>query len=430
MKNILLICSLLLASVHAQSQFPNILLSDKATGRFTSVEPSIIINRKNPNNIIAGVGINRMVVTQDGGKSWTDTIITSPYGVFGDASVISDAKGNLYYFHLADPSGEGRSNDAWLDRMVVHKSTDEGRSWTSGTSIGHNPPKDQDKEWPAVHPTKPWVYLTWTQFDKYGRKDSSCHSNILFSMSKDAGEQWSVPVPINEYPGDCIDGDSTTEGAVPAVDKKGHIYVAWANHGLIYFDRSTDGGKSWLDKDLVAATQPGGWEMTIPGLNRSNGMPVLMIDNSNSPYNGRLYLVWADQRNGANDTDIWFSRSDDKGNTWTAAKRINMDGPGKQQFLPWLAVDQTTGHLYVVYYDRRNHADLNTDVYLAYSRDGGDHFAEVRISETSFTPTAGKFFGDYNNISAHAGIIAPVWTRMVDGKTSVMTCVIRDADLK
>jgi carbohydrate-selective porin OprB len=42
-------------------------------------------------------------------------------------------------------------------------------------------------------------------------------------------------------------------------------------------------------------------------------MPVLKVDNSKSRMNGSLYLVWADQRNGENDTDIWFMRSTNQG---------------------------------------------------------------------------------------------------------------------
>ena len=425
-----LLIPLLLGSITSQAQFENILLSDKKDGRYTPVEPSIAINKKNVSNIIAGIGVRRMMVTQDGGHTWSDSLMTSPYGVFGNPALITDAHGHIYYFHLADPSGEGRSNDAWLDRMVMQKSADEGRSWTTGTSIGNNPPKDQDKEWPAVHPTKPYVYLTWTQFDKYAQKDTGCHSNILFSMSRDTGNHWTSPVRINQYPGDCIDDDNTTEGAVPAVDYEGNVYVAWSNHGKIYFDRSMDGGKTWLPNDIVVAPHHGGWAMTIPGLNRCNGMPVLMIDNSPMKTRGTLYLVWGDQQAGTDDADIWFAKSTDKGNTWSAPLRVNKDKPGRHQFLPWLAVDETTGHLYMVYYDRRAYDDLQTDVYLAWSKDGGATFSEMVISEKPFVPEAGKFFGDYNNISAHKGVIAPIWTRMDNGNTSVWTCIIKDTELK
>ncbi len=428
MTRILVLC-FLLVSIGAAGQFKNIKLAEQVDGVYPPLEPSIAINKKNPKNIVAGVVLDRAIYTNDGGATWAETKLESPYGVYGDPAVISDAKGDFYFFHLADPSKQGRSNDEWLDRIVCQKSTDGGKTWSSGASIGNNPPKDQDKEWPAVHPRKQYIYTTWTQFDKYGLEDPNCHSNILFSKSTNAGKKWSTPVQINQNPGDCIDDDNTAEGAVPAVDMEGRVFVAWANQGNIYFDRSFDGGSTWLTNDLLIAKQEGGWAMDIPGIMRSNGMPVLMIDNSKGRLSGSLYLVWADQRNGTDDTDIWFMRSTNQGDMWTQPMRINQDGPGKHQFFPWIAVDQGTGYIYIVYYDRRAYDDLQTDVYMAYSTDGGSSFKEVKVSESPFIPTETKFFGDYNNIDAHKGIITPIWTRMDNGRTSVWTSVIVDTEL-
>ncbi len=428
MNRLLLICFLVL-SVTAQGQFKNIKLAEQVDGVYPPLEPSIAINRKNTKNIVAGVVLDRAIYTMDGGETWAESKLESPYGVFGDPALISDVKGDIYFFHLADPSKQGRSNDEWLDRIVCQKSTDGGKTWSSGASIGNNPPKDQDKQWPAVHPRKQNLCTTWTQFDKYGLTDPNCHSNILFSKSMNAGKKWSDPVQINQNPGDCIDDDNTTEGAVPAVDEEGRIFVAWSSHGNIYFDRSFDGGEMWLSNDLLIAKQEGGWSMDIPGISRCNGMPVLMIDNSRGKLHGSLYLVWADQKNGTTDTDIWFMRSTNKGDLWTQPMRINQDGPGKHQFLPWMTIDQGTGYIYIVYYDRRAYDDLQTDVYMAYSTDGGTSFKEVKISESPFIPTETKFFGDYTNIDAHKGIITPIWTRMDDGRTSVWTSVITDSDL-
>ena len=420
---------LLAVHVSAFGQFRNIKLAEQKDGVYPPVEPSITINKKNPKNIVAGVVLDRAIYTHDGGLTWNESILESPYGVFGDPALVSDHKGNIYFFHLADPSKQGRINDAWLDRIVCQKSTDGGKTWNEGASIGHNPPKDQDKEWATVHPSKQHVYTTWTQFDKYGLDDPNCHSNILFSMSTSEGKKWSDPIQINQNPGDCVDDDNTAEGAVPAVDNSGRVFVSWASHGNIYFDRSFNGGTTWLSTDLLIAKQEGGWSMDIPGLSRSNGMPVLMIDNSKGRLRNSLYLVWADQRNGTDDTDIWFMRSTNYGDMWTQPVRINQDGPGKHQFLPWMSVDEGTGYIYIVYYDRRAYDDLQTDVYIAFSTDGGGTFTEKKISESPFVPTDTKFFGDYTNISAHKGVIAPIWTRMDDGKTSVYTAVIKDTDL-
>jgi hypothetical protein len=413
----------------AIAQFKNVMLDEQGEGRRFVCEPTIAINPRYPNNIVAGSVLDNVYFTKDGGKTWSKRKLASPLGVYGDPALIADGKGNFYYFHLSDPTGgKGGYDSEKLDRIVVQRSEDGGETWSAGESIGLNHPKDQDKEWPATD-AKGNLFVTWTQFDTYGDPDPACQSNILFSMSKN-GKKWSDPVVISQLPGNCVDNDSTAEGAVPAVSFDGKVFVAWANQEKIFLDRSFNGGDLWLSNDILVAEQPGGWDLSIPGHDRCNGMPVLMADNSKSPYRGSLYIVWADQRNGQDDTDIWFTRSHNYGDNWSSPQRINNDGKGKHQYLPWMAIDQTTGYLYVVYYDRRNYDDNQTDVYLAYSTNGGASFNDVKISEKPFTPQDDRFFGDYNNIAAHKGMVAPVWTRMEEGKTSVWTSIIPHAELE
>jgi hypothetical protein len=154
-----------------------------------------------------------------------------------------------------------------------------------------------------------------------------------------------------------------------------------------------------------------------------------MVDQSNGYYRGCLYLVWADQRNGPSDTDVWFMRSNTYGDNWSTPLKIGKDSTNRHQYLPWMTVDQKTGYIYIVYYDRSQYDDNQTDVYLAYSSDSGASFKSERISETPFTPVDTSFFGDYTNISAHDGVIVPVWARMDNGVTSVWTAIIRQDDL-
>ena len=424
----ILFCFLFISLV-AQAQFKNIVLATQTEGKYPPVEPSIIINPDNPKNIVAGIVLDRAVYTLDGGITWKESILKSSYGVFGDPALTADSKGNIYYFHLTDPSGKGRSADEWLDRISCQKSTDGGATWGAASFTGLNPPLDNDKPWPAHHIKKDLMTVTWTQFDKYGSKDTACHSNIVFSKSTSKGDKWSEPVRINKVSGDCLDGDFTVEGAMPAISFDEKIYVVWASHGNIYLDRSYNEGKTWLKTDLIIAKQMGGWDMSIPGIGRCNGFPIAIVDNSGSPFHGSLYVTWADQRNGENDTDIWLSRSSNNGDNWSSPIKVNQDTAGHHQFMPWMAIDQTNGIVYVVYYDRRNYNDNQTDVYLAWSLDGGNKFTEVKLSESPFTPDDKKFFGDYTNLSTHAGTIAPVWTRMDDGKTKVITTIIKQTDL-
>lgn len=390
-------------------------------------EPSIAINPKNPMNIVAASVLNNIYFTKDGGRTWQKREVTSPFGVYGDPSLIADGSGTFFFFHLSDPThGKGGYDSEKLDRIVVQRSDDGGATWDEGTSVGLNHPKDQDKQWPSID-AKGNLTLTWTQFDTYGSKDPGCHSNIMMSTSKN-GSKWTEPVIVSQIPGNCLDNDSTVMGAMSATTFDGKAFVTWSFNQKIYLDRSFD-GSLWLSNDIPIQSQPGGWDMKIPGHDRSNGLPVLMTDKSKSGTRGYLFLVWADQRNGESDTDVWFSRSNNYGDNWSSPISISKSKVS-HQYLPWMAVDQTTGFIYIVYYDRSAYEDLQTDVFLAWSTDGGNSFKNTKISETPFIPGEQSFFGDYTNISAHKGIITPIWTRMDEGKTSVWTAVIKHADLE
>src|SRR5438045_5029160 len=255
---------LLSGTLFSQSTYINVLIDasfDPNTGFYPN-EPSICINPKNPNQIVAGSNIDNYYYSTDAGLNWTNGHLTSTYTVWGDPIISVDTTGNFYYFHLVN-------GQSFIDRMGVQKSTNGGVSWSAGTFYSFNPPKQQDKEGVCVDFTHGsrgnTIYVTWTQFDHYGSSNPNDSSNILFAKSTDGGATFGSIVRINQKAGDCIDADYTVEGAVPAVGPNGEIYAAWVgalgiNNFKIFFDKSTDGGTTWLATDIIAGSQPGGWD--------------------------------------------------------------------------------------------------------------------------------------------------------------------------
>lgn len=405
---------------YSYAQFTNILIDNFGNPE----EPSIFINPKNPDNIVAGANINNVYRSFDGGLTWQDDQLQSPYGVWGDPCVFTDTSGTFYYLHLSNPPSGN-----WIDRIVSQRSEDGGSTWSSGTYMGLNGSRAQDKEWAIVDQQTNTIYVTWTQFDQYGSGNQNDSSVILFSKSADQAVTWSQPVRINRLAGDCIDSDNTTEGAVPAVGANGEVFVCWSNRDTLFFDRSLDAGETWLQEDIFVAEQPGGWDYYIPGLLRCNGLPVTKTDLSNGPYHGTIYINWTDQRNGSDNTDVWLTKSADGGDTWSPPAKVNDDEYARHQFLTWMDVDPITGFLYFIFYDRRDYSDQNTDVYLAFSTDGGTTFTNQKISSEPFESTTSVFFGDYSNISVYDGKIAPIWTRQDGNSTSVWTAMIDFATL-
>lgn len=379
-------------------------------------EPSIAMDPKHPNVMIAGANIDNYYISLDTGYTWNSQTLTSSYGVWGDPVMAVDTAGSLYFFHLSNPP-----SGSWIDRIVCQKSLDNGSSWSNGSYTGLNGIKDQDKHGVAIDRRNNTIYLTWTQFDQYGSSYAGDSSNILFSKSTDAGNSWSSPQRINKFAGDCIDSDSTVEGAVPAIGPAGQLYVAWAGPRGLVFNRSLDGGNSWMPGETVVGAMPGGWDYNIPGIYRANGLPATNCDTSNSPYRGTIYINWTDQRNGAANTDVFLCKSTDGGLTWSNAIKVNDDNSGRHQFFTWMTIDQTNGNLYFVFYDRRAHSDDSTDVFVAVSTDGGNTFINHKVSQSPFFPNSSVFFGDYTSITAYNGVIRPVWTRLNNGQLSIWT---------
>ncbi len=409
---------LLAAFFSSRAQYANVMVSDE----FNPNETSIYINPKNTKQIIAGANLNSYYFSFDGGFSWNRNPMNSTLGVWGDPCVVIDTSGYFYFFHLSYPS-----QSTWLDQIVCQRSINNGLSWSNGSGMGKNDPKEQDKEWACVNPANNEIYVSWTQFDSYGTNDPTKKSNIMFSKSSDQGLTWSDALQINEVSGNCLDSDSTVEGAVPAVGPNGEIYIAWAGPTGLVFDRSLDGGLTWLDHDIFVSDIPGGWDYSIPGIYRANGLPVTCCDLSTGPNRGSIYINWTDERssNGTDqDVDVWMVKSTDGGITWTTPRRVNNDEPGKQQFFTWMTVDQVTGYIWFVFYDRRAYDDTRTDVYLAVSKDGGETFENIKISESPFIPSSNVFFGDYTCISAHSNIIRPIWTRLDNASLSAWTAII------
>lgn len=403
------------------AQFQNIRIS--TLQKTDPNEVTIAVNPVNGAYLAAGANMRYIYTSNDSGKTWQESTITSTLGTAGDPCLIYDALGNLYYGHLSYPiSGN------WLDRIVVQKSTKNGITWNDGAGIGFNSTKDQDKEWMISDntnsPFKNNLYISWTEFDGYDSRRLGDSTRIRLSYSTDSGITWSRPAVVSDRAGDCVDDDQTVEGAVPAVGPDGEVYVSWSGWNEIMFDKSLDGGRNF-GSDVFVANQPNGWAYDIPGIQRCNGMPITLCDISNSPFRGNVYIIWGDTRNGTSDADVFCIKSTNRGNTWGQTIRVNNDNSKKNQFFPWATIDQTTGFIYVVFYDRRNYIDNQTDVYLAVSKDGGTTFQNIKISSSPFNPVANVFFGDYTGITAHDGNIYPVWTRMDNGVMSVWTARIQ-----
>jgi Secretion system C-terminal sorting domain len=388
-------------------------------------EPAICLDINKPNRVVAGSNISNIYYSEDTGRTWKRKLQTSSFGVWGDPVIVNDNKGDFYHFHLSNPAFGN-----WIDRIVCQKSTDGGKTWNDGSFTGLNGEKNQDKHWLTIDRKTNALYCTWTQFDKYESRAPGDSSTIQFSKSTDGGLTWSPAKRINTFSGDCLDDDNTVEGAVPSIGTNGEVYVSWAGPKGLSFQKSLDGGNTWLPQEQKITDIGGGWSYAIPGIYRCNGLPITLCDTSNSAFRGTIYVNWSDQKNGESNTDVWLVKSKDGGKTWSIPRKVNNDTGNQHQFMTWMTIDQSNGNLWSVFYDRRNYTSDSTDVYMALSRDGGETFTNFKISEKPFKPLESVFFGDYTNVTAHNNIVRPIWTSMNNtGRKTIYTALVDVASI-
>jgi hypothetical protein len=371
-------------------------------------EPSVALD-PNGKGVYLGNVLNQLHRNSLNGAptAWDrGTALTSSMGVYGDPILAHDYQGRLYYLHLADPSGQGRAGETWLDRIVIQWSDDQGKTWSDGAGIGHNPPKDQDKEGIAIDPASGTLNVSWTEFDGYGRTEPEFKSRIRFSQSYDRGETWSPAVTVSRQEGNCLDGDETPEGAIPVADPTGGVAVVWSYRDTIWMNRSDDdGAMTWMPVDRPIALQRGGWAHEIPALGRANGMPISYF----AP-NGTWHLIYGEQ----DSTKSWVSHatSTDRGENWSQPSRLPVPDSIRHHFMPWFAIDASNGALHVLAYGQT--ASMRTQAWVHRSDDGGTSWSATALS-TPFTPTPKRFFGDYSGIAARNGDVHAVWTEQREG---------------
>jgi len=95
----------------------------------------------------------------------------------------------------------------------------------------------------------------------------------------------------------------------------------------------------------------------------------------------------------------------------------------------WSAIQcDDNGRIFIVYYDERE-GPGQMNAYLAYSEDEGDTWTNERLSNETFfgsQPNSNVRYGDYIGIDAYDGKIVPVWTDSRAGgyKQEIYTAVI------
>lgn len=424
----LVVLLILLQPSISQSQYQNVKINP--AGKYFFGEEYIKINPKNTNQIVAGIMASYSPLTtimgycysSNSGLTWGSGPITCSFAQPGSDPVIAvDTNGIFYYICCANWQVPGPN----LDQLLIFKSTNGGANWDGGTGFAYNAPgmDDMPMAWIDRSHSSPYgnyIYVTMSLYDSLGSMHPTDSCRVVICHSSDGGVTFTPTVNVSKVAGTARCDNSSPEGISPCTGENGEVYVVWPLNEKVYFNRSTNAGVTWLENDIFVCTQPGGWMGGWP----YNWSPVVACDISNSPYRGTVYICFVDYRNGANDKDVWLVKSTNKGNTWSGLKRVNNDGAGNMQFLPWICVDDVTGYVWVVFYDTRGNTTSLANAYVARSTDGGNTFQNSKISTTPMY--TGYWFGDYISIDAYNNKVRPLWTKPLQSNMAEIYSTIID----
>ncbi len=350
----------------------------------------------------------------DGGNSWSVGVIDSSstalhYGV--DPSCAFDRYGNAYYTYIATTSGVSPTI------IYISKTTNNGPPWTaSQVSTGLT---NEDKPYMAVDNTggsyDGRLYVAWTDF--------TSGSAIRFAYSTNQGSTWSAPNTFQSYsniPGAAAHYSSlrvtespgsvsgtTVQFATPAVGPDGTVYVTFlsttggtGSSGTIKIVKSTDGGSTFTQPSAVAnTTVVFGWNLV--GALRVSTIPTVAVD----PSSGNVYVAYTQYDNG--DYNIYSTRSTDKGGSWSSPATATQTTSGLQ-FMPWLTVN-SSGVLSLDYYQGTS---TSADVYEAESYNNGQSFygSDIKVTSSSGNPSIGSWTSDYIGATSIPNrTVWPIW---------------------
>lgn len=361
---------------------PNVRVSESQS-RDTHYEVVIAAHPRDPSRLITasivypeGVAAYGTIVyeSSDGGKSWNRARGLGGLGYTGDPALAYAPDGLAYYVASSLPPGGDR-------RLLLFRSRDGGANW-----VGPFPLTYMDREYITVDAStgarRGRVYVNGNN-----RVPRTVSDYVVF-QSSDSGQSFQGPGTRAAFGSvqATVMGNSvvTSDGSLIGVYVEAQ-QTSGSPHASIRSISSRDGGTSLAGSTRIDDYVAGG-ERKGALLGNANAEPVLAIDATTGRFNDRLYVVWPDRRSGH--SQILFSFSNDRGHSWTPARRIN-DNPlsdTTDQFMPEVAVNRD-GVVGVMWYDRRDHPDnLGWDARFSASFDGGATFEpSVRVSERGAT---------------------------------------------
>ena len=382
--------------------------------RGSQSEGAVSVDPTNGNRIFVVSNIDRgdglfTARSSDGGAHWSKNIIADGFDSLVpaccDSSAVFDEFGNLFVGYINSDT----------DEVLIIRSSNGGQSFSR---LDHF---DGDIDQPTVTAGEGSVWVTFEQDEHVfasGARVSGLGRVGSFSDPEQlAGSRHGNfgDIAIGQDGQVMVGYQTPISGRGPS-----KIYVNVDDDGL--------GPHGFGPARLVSSTNVGGFRRVPAQPSAKVDTEVgLAYDRSGGAFDGRVYMVYTVAPTTSSDnTDIRVRFSNDDGATWSSARKVNTDRTKFSQFLPRIALDQTSGNIAFAWYDARNDNGSGSGSTNGRANDDAQLWAVAAKPTSSglafsknFRVSAGTFnadhannaidLGDYIGLTFRNGVFWPVW---------------------
>jgi hypothetical protein len=401
---------------------------DLSRAHGAQTEASIAVDPSDPKVLLAASQDGyacalRIYSSDDAGRSWRSTAFSTPGAELtrrdpawrghlcaGNEWVGVDATGGQYVAFVA---GDVALSPRGYTLFVASRQSDRTR-WRTAAQVDPSKAGLDDKPMLLVDtsPSSPHrgrLYVAWS------RSVNSEVRTVLLAHSDDGGGSWSMPEQIGEGWGVHL-----------ALARDGVLFASWwGSDGYLAVNRSTDGGDHFgSPRRFLSLLRYYGFGVAfIPAMRREvvHPNPALDADRSNGRYGGRVYA--ASSVPGPHGREISVTAFTPKlGRLLTRQIALPHARRARDEFNPALAVDQSSGTVWLCFYLTGASAQRALATYsCTTSRDGGSRWGAIRAVATvpSNEAQAGGFrtpsgvdneYASYEGLAVQDGVAHPVWT--------------------
>ncbi len=265
---------------------------------------------------------------------------------------------------------------AFFAVAATEVSEQPGISWSAPVDIASGPGqrgewRQNESDWDYVD--DPTVALQENGAAAVAWVDQK-RKDVLFQIyERDGKPRLKEPVNVSRTPAVF----SWLPRIALAPDRPGDIYILWqeivfsggSHGGDIFFARSQDGGATFTEPLNLSKSVGGDGKGRITASNWDNGSLDLAVTAR-----GGICAAWTEYHGS-----LWFSRSDDRGATFTKPTRVSGDDDRPAR-APALALDGDA----TIYLAWTTGEDLRADIRVARSDDRGQRFgAPTMVARTS-----------------------------------------------